>query len=161
MKEAYFAGGCFWCMEAPFFALSGVEDVIPGYMGGHVENPTYELVCAGNTGHYEVVRVTYDPEAVSFEALLDAFWNKIDPTDDFGQKIDRGHQYRTVVFYNDEEERQLAEASKKALDDSERYMRKVVTQILPVTKFYEAETYHHHYYKKMEEKNKNTGVSFG
>ncbi|MBN2899681.1 MAG: peptide-methionine (S)-S-oxide reductase MsrA [Clostridia bacterium] len=160
MKEAYFAGGCFWCMEAPFLALEGVVDVIPGYMGGHVENPTYEMVSTGQTGHYESVRVTYDPDKVSFEMLLASFWEKIDPTDDFGQKVDRGPQYKTVIFYNDEGERSLAETSKEALDASGKYPRKIVTQILPVTVFYEAETYHHHYYEKMKVKYKNTGVSF-
>jgi len=152
MKTAYFAGGCFWCMEAPFLALAGVIDVIPGYIGGQVENPTYEMVCSGETGHFEAVRVTYDRKVVSYEQLLKAFWSKIDPTDDFGQMMDRGPQYRTAIFYDTEEEKVLAEASKNALIESGRYMRKIVTEVLPVSKFYEAETYHHHYYEKMKQK---------
>jgi len=152
MKTAYFAGGCFWCMEAPFLALAGVIDVIPGYIGGQVENPTYEMVCSGETGHFEAVRVTYDSKVVSYEQLLKAFWSKIDPTDDFGQMMDRGPQYRTAIFYDTEEEKVLAEASKNALIESGRYMRKIVTEVLPVSKFYEAETYHHHYYEKMKQK---------
>ena len=160
MKEAYFAGGCFWCMEAPFFELNGVVDVIPGYMGGHVENPTYEMVKTGQTGHYETVRVTYNPEVVDYEQLLKVFWHKIDPTDDFGQGVDRGTQYKTVVFYSGVDEKQMAENSKQALSQSGKYQREIVTQILPVTVFYEAETYHHHYYEKLKAKYKNTGVSF-
>ncbi len=158
MKTAYFAGGCFWCMEAPFLALAGVIDVIPGYIGGQVENPTYEMVCSGETGHFEAVRVTYDGGVVSYEQLLKAFWGKIDPTDDFGQMMDRGPQYRTAIFYDTEEEKVLAEASKNALIESGRYMRKIVTEVLPVSKFYEAETYHHHYYEKM--KQKHIGLNF-
>lgn len=155
MHVAYFAGGCFWCMEAPFLALEGVIDVIPGYMGGHIENPTYEMVCSRETGHFEVVRVQYNPEIVHYDALLKAFWNKIDPTDDFGQMMDRGPQYRTAVFYATPEEKALAEASKNALVESGRYSRKIVTELLAVTDFYEAETYHHHYYEKMKKKNAN------
>jgi len=155
MQVAYFAGGCFWCMEAPFLVLDGVIDVIPGYMGGHIENPTYEMVCARETGHFEVVRVQYDPSLVRYEDLLKVFWNKIDPTDDFGQMMDRGPQYRTAVFYSNSQEKKLAEASKNALAESGRYSRKIVTELLLVTEFYEAETYHHHYYEKMKKKKIN------
>lgn len=152
MKKAYFAGGCFWCMEAPFLALDGVEDVIPGYMGGTLENPTYEDVCTGKTGHYEIVRVTYDEKVVTFETLLNIFWEKVDPTDPFGQLMDRGSQYKTAIFYTDESEKLLAEGTKNALNDSGRYARPVVTEILEASTFYEAESYHHHYYEKLKKR---------
>lgn len=139
-------------MEAPFFALDGVIDVIPGYMGGHVVFPTYEQVCTGETGHYEVVRVTYNPEQVTYEELLQVFWNKIDPTDDFGQLMDRGPQYRTAVFFSNDEEGAAARTSKNALMASGRYQRRIATEILAVTRFYEAEEYHHHYYEKMKKR---------
>ncbi len=158
MKYAYFAGGCFWCMEAPFLALDGVIDVIPGYMGGEIENPTYEEVCTGTTGHYELVRVTYDENKVSYENLLETFWNKIDPTDEFGQLMDRGPQYKTAIFYENAWELELAEASKNALENSGRYNRKIVTALIKATVFYEAESYHHHYYEKM--KQRFSGVNF-
>lgn len=158
MKNAYFGGGCFWCMEAPFLALNGVCDVIPGYMGGETVNPSYEEVCTGETGHYEVVRVTYDETKVTYDQLLEVFWNKIDPTDDFGQMMDRGPQYKTVIFYCTRDEKNQAEASKNALELSGRYNRKIVTLLLEATTFYEAEDYHHHYYEKM--KQRFSGVNF-
>lgn len=158
MKNAYFAGGCFWCMEAPFLTLDGVEDVIPGYMGGLTEQANYEAVCTGSTGHYEVVRVTYDDKRITYNQLLEVFWDKIDPTDEFGQLMNRGPQYKTVVFFETNEEMTLAEASKNALEDSGRYNRKIVTELIEATIFYEAESYHHHYYEKM--KQGFSGVSF-
>ncbi len=145
---AIFAGGCFWCMVAPFAEAKGVIEVIPGYTGGHKENPTYREVCANLTGHYEAVKITFDPDLIGYGELLDIFWRQIDPTDEGGQFFDRGSSYRTAIFYRDQEQREKAEASKKALDSSGRFNRPVVTAILPASTFYPAEDYHHHYHKK-------------
>ncbi len=151
-KTAVFAGGCFWCMEPPFAGIPGVLESLPGYTGGHVQNPTYEQVCAGGTGHYEAVRITYDPAKVSFEELLDVFWRQIDPTDGGGQFADRGKQYEPVIFYNGDEEKRIAEASLRRV---ERLMGKPNrTKLLPVTTFYPAEGYHCRYYEKYPERYK-------
>ena len=147
-KEAYFAGGCFWCTEADFEKVKGVIDAISGYTGGHVANPTYEQVSEGGTGHVEAVKVIYDPTKVSYEQLLQYFWMHIDPTDAGGQFVDRGPQYRSVIFYSDEQEHRLAEASKKKLAESGRFDKPIVTEILPLGPFYPAEEYHQDYYKK-------------
>jgi peptide methionine sulfoxide reductase msrA/msrB len=147
-RIATFAGGCFWCMEPPFENTEGVIDVIAGYTGGRTENPTYEEVCAGTTGHYEAVQVTYDPAQVSYRELLEVFWRQIDPTDDGGQFADRGTQYFTAIFYHDDEQKKEAEASKKALDASGIFDRPVITAILPAQRFYRAEEHHQDYYKK-------------
>lgn len=147
-KRAIFAGGCFWCMEPPFENTEGVIDVAAGYTGGKTENPTYEEVSSGRTGHYEAVEIIYDPEKVSYEQLLSVFWHQIDPTDDGGQFADRGTQYFTAIFYLDEEQKKLAEASKKALDKSGIFDKPVITAILPAVPFYRAEEYHQDYYKK-------------
>ena len=147
-KVAIFAGGCFWCMEATFEQVPGVLSVTSGYTGGHVPNPTYEEVCRGDTGHYEAVLVRYDPERVSYRALLDVFWKHIDPTDPGGQFHDRGPQYRTAIFYLDESQKQLAEESKRALSTSGLFDAPIVTQIIPAGEFYPAEAYHQDYYKK-------------
>jgi peptide methionine sulfoxide reductase msrA/msrB len=148
LGEATFAGGCFWCMEPPFEVLDGVYDVKVGYTGGDVEYPSYEEVSSGNTGHYEAVQVTYDPETISYEELLDVFWRQIDPTDAGGQFADRGSQYRTAIFYHNQAQKELAEQSKFKLDGSGRFDKPVVTQILPFKIFYPAEEYHQDYYKK-------------
>jgi peptide methionine sulfoxide reductase msrA/msrB len=147
-KTAIFAGGCFWCMEPPFENTEGVIDVVAGYTGGRVADPTYEQVSSGTTGHYEAVQVTYDPEKVSYRQLLDVFWHQIDPTDDGGQFADRGTQYFTAIFYRDAEQKQQAEESKKALDASNVFDNPVITAILPAEPFYRAEEYHQDYYKK-------------
>ena len=147
-KKATFAGGCFWCIEAAFAELPGVIDVRSGYTGGTKRDPTYEEVCSGATGHLEAVRVTYDPSKASYGELLEVFWNNIDPTDPGGQFADRGPQYRTAVFYHDEEQKRIAEDSKQALDASGRYPKPVVTEILRASEFYPAEEYHQDYYKK-------------
>lgn len=147
-QTATFAGGCFWCMEPPFENTKGVIDVVAGYTGGNVENPTYEQVTSGTTGHYEAVQVTYDPEQISYPELLAVFWRQINPTDDGGQFADRGTQYFTAVFYHNEEQRLQAEESKKALDASEIFDNPVITAILPAKTFYKAEEYHQDYYKK-------------
>lgn len=147
-ERATFAGGCFWCVEADFEKVEGVIAVVSGYTGGTVEQPTYEQVSAGKTGHMEAVQVVYDPEKVSYDQLLNVFWRHVDPTDAGGQFVDRGGQYRTAIFYHDEAQKRLAEASKKRLDASGRFSKPVVTPILPLDTFYEAEGYHQDYYKK-------------
>ena len=148
LLKATFAGGCFWCVEADFEKLPGVAKVISGYTGGNKENPTYEEVSSGTTGHVEAVQVYYDPSKVTYEGLLDYFWKHIDPTDPEGQFVDRGSQYRSVIFYHDEEQKRLAEKSKEELSKSGRFNKPIVTEILKFTKFYEAEEYHQDYYKK-------------
>ena len=148
LEVATFAGGCFWCMEASFEAQEGVVEAISGFTGGTVENPTYAQVISGQTGHLEAVQVYYDPNLISFEELLDVFWCSIDPTDDEGQFTDKGPQYRTAVFYHDEEQRSLAEGSRAQLDSSGIFERPVVTEIRSYETFYQAEEYHQDYYKK-------------
>ncbi|RJP17919.1 MAG: peptide-methionine (S)-S-oxide reductase [Candidatus Abyssobacteria bacterium SURF_5] len=146
LRKATFAGGCFWCVEADFEKVPGVEDVVSGYAGGDVENPTYEQVTSGTTGHVEAVQVYYDPSRVSYEQLLEVFWKQIDPTDAGGQFVDRGSQYRSAIFYHDQEQRRLAEKTKEALDKSGRFDRPIATEIRPFTNFYRAEDYHQDYY---------------
>jgi peptide methionine sulfoxide reductase msrA/msrB len=147
LQKATFAGGCFWCTEADFEKLPGVVKVISGYTGGTKENPTYEEVSSGTTGHVEAVQVYYDPSKITYEELLDYFWKHVDPTDAGGQFVDRGSQYRSAIFYHDEEQKRLAEKSKEALGKSGRFKKPIVTEILKFTKFYEAEDYHQDYYK--------------
>ncbi len=147
LAVATFAGGCFWCIEADFEKVPGVVRVVSGYTGGEKENPTYKEVCTGGTGHFEAVQVYYDPERIGYDELLDVFWRHIDPTDPGGQFYDRGPQYRTAVFYHDEEQRRRAEESKRALGEAERFDRPIVTLIEPFTRFYEAEDYHQDYYR--------------
>jgi len=145
---ATFAGGCFWCMVKPFDEQPGIVSVISGYTGGHVENPTYEQVCSGTTGHVEAVQITFDPNVFPYERLLDLFWRQIDPTDPGGQFGDRGESYQTAIFYHNEEQKRLAEKSKQELAASGRFNQPIVTPILPAAPFYPAEEYHQHYYKK-------------
>jgi len=145
--RAIFAGGCFWCMEPPFAKLDGVQAVVSGYIGGHQENPTYREVCTGTTGHTEAIEVIYDPDKISYEQLLEVFWMNIDPTDESGQFVDRGSQYRTGIFYLDEGQKQLAEASRERLAASGRYRRPIVTEIVAAAHFYPAEDYHQGYRK--------------
>ena len=145
---ATFAGGCFWCMEPPFDAMDGVKSTVSGYTGGHLDNPTYEQVSSGGTGHYEAIRIEFDPEKVSYPELLEVFWVNIDPTDGAGQFCDRGDQYRSAIFYHTEEQREAAHASKKALKESGRLSKSVVTPIEAASTFYAAEDYHQDYYKK-------------
>ncbi|MFS1516004.1 peptide-methionine (S)-S-oxide reductase MsrA [Bacillus sp. SCS-151] len=146
--KATFAGGCFWCMEPPFEKLDGVIDAVSGYTGGQQENPTYKEVSAGTTGHIEAVEIIYDPEKVTYETLLEIFWRQVNPTDSGGQFVDRGEQYRTAIFYQNEEQKELAEQSKSSLNESGRYNDPIVTEILPAATFYKAEEYHQDYYKK-------------
>ncbi len=147
-KVATFAGGCFWCMESDFEKVPGVLKVVSGYTGGKKENPTYEEVCSGRTGHLEAVQVYYDLDKITYGQLLDIFWRHIDPTDEGGQFVDRGSQYRSAVFYHDEEQKRLAEESRAALARSGKFAKPVATEILPLTTFYEAEDYHQDYYQK-------------
>ena len=148
LKKATFAGGCFWCVESDFEKIDGVVDAVSGYAGGQTENPNYHEVSGGGSGHVEVVQVLYDPEKVTYEQLLDIFWRHVDPTDDGGQFVDRGPQYRTVVFYDDEEQKLIAEDSKQALEASGRFSKPIVTEIIKLTKFYPAEEYHQNFHKK-------------
>ena len=143
--KAYFAGGCFWCVEESFEKLKGVEEVISGYSGGITENPTYKEVTYGNTGHFEVVEIIYDKKVISFEELLENFWVNIDPFDAYGQFCDKGYSYRSVAFYQNEEEKKLIEKDIKDLQN--KFNKKVVTYIRNFEKFYKAEEYHQDFYK--------------
>ncbi|MBM7838165.1 peptide-methionine (S)-S-oxide reductase/peptide methionine sulfoxide reductase msrA/msrB [Alkalihalobacillus xiaoxiensis] len=148
LQKATFAGGCFWCMVKPFDSYDGIESVVSGYTGGHTENPTYKEVCSETTGHFEAVEITYDPERFSYEKLLELYWQQIDPTDPGGQFHDRGNSYRTAIFYHNDEQRLLAEQSKKELAESEKFSKPIATLLLEAKPFYPAETYHQDYYKK-------------
>jgi len=147
LSVATFAGGCFWCTESDFEKLPGVYEVISGFSGGHVANPSYEAVSMGKTGHVESVQVFYDPKLISYEALLDAFWRMVNPTDNEGQFVDRGEQYRTLIFYQTEEEKTKAEHSRQLLNESKRYPAPVITEIRKFEAFYPAEEHHQDYYK--------------
>lgn len=149
-KKATFAGGCFWCMVKPFDQWDGIHQVISGYTGGHLENPSYEDVKRGDTGHYEAVEITYDPHIISYEEILDVYWRQIDPTDDGGQFQDRGDAYRTAIFFHNNEMKHIAEASKTSLEQSGKFSKPIVTKILEAKTFYPAEDYHQDFYKKNE-----------
>lgn len=149
---AIFAGGCFWCMVEPFDTVDGVEKVVSGYTGGHVANPTYEQVCTGKTGHTEAVEITYDPNKISYEKLLDYYWQVTDPTDAMGQFQDRGDNYRPVIFYNSKLQKEAAEKSKQKLADSGFFDKPIVTKIEKAQPFYPAEEYHQEFYKKDPER---------
>jgi len=148
LEKAVFAGGCFWCMEAPFDQLPGVVSVTSGYTGGTRRNPTYKEVSAGGTGHAEAVQVVYDPAGISYQDLLGVFWHNIDPTVTDRQFCDSGHQYRAAIFYSGEAQHKAALQSKAALEKSRPFREPVVTEIVPASEFYPAEEYHQHYYKK-------------
>lgn len=148
MEKATFAGGCFWCMVKPFDEWDGIYSVISGYTGGHVKNPTYEQVKTGTTGHYEAVQITYDPQKISYQTILEIYWQQIDPTDPDGQFHDRGSQYRTAIFYHTEEQKELALRSKQELEASGIFSKPIVTKILPAQEFYPAEEDHQYFYKK-------------
>jgi peptide-methionine (S)-S-oxide reductase len=148
-KIAIFGAGCFWGIESAFRGVAGVVDATVGYAGGTVDKPTYRAVCSGKTGHAEVVRVEYDPSRVSFEKLVEVFWQIHDPTTLNRQGPDIGTQYRSIIFYSDDNERAAAEKSKQHLDGSGKFHRPIVTQIVPATQFYPAEEYHQRYYERM------------
>ncbi len=147
-EVATFAGGCFWCMQPPFDKIEGVAATTAGYTGGRQKDPTYEQVSAGATGHAEAVQVLYDPQKVSYARLLEVFWHNIDPTVEDRQFCDVGSQYRTGIFYHNEEQKRQAEESKAALERSKPFKGPIVTMIVPASAFYEAEAYHQDYYKK-------------
>lgn len=151
LEKAIFAGGCFWCMVKPFDQWDGVASVRSGFTGGHVNNPTYEQVKAGHTGHYEAVEITYNPQVISYEEIITIYWQQVDPTDDGGQFQDRGDMYRTAIFYTTEEQQKVAEQSKAALIASGRFNQPIVTPILPAQPFYIAEQYHQDFYKTNKE----------
>lgn len=147
-ESAIFAGGCFWCMVQPFEEQPGILNVTSGYTGGHVPNPTYEQVCSGQTGHTEAVKIEFDAAVISYEQLVTIYWQQTDPTDALGQFQDRGDSYRPVIFYQNETQRKIAEASKAALEASGRYNQPIVTTIEPAAPFYPAEDYHQQFYLK-------------
>ena len=151
-ETAIFAGGCFWCMVSPFDKQPGIISVVSGYTGGHVENPTYEQVCTGTTGHTEAVKITYDADVISYKQLVEIYWMVADPTDATGQFQDRGDSYRPVIYYADEQQKSIAEQSKKDLANSGEYDEPIVTQIFPAKPFYDAEDYHQDFYKKNPER---------
>jgi peptide methionine sulfoxide reductase msrA/msrB len=147
-EKATFAGGCFWCMVPPFEKLDGVIKVVSGYTGGHKENPAYEEVSSGTTGHVESIQITFDPAKISYEKLLDVFWHQIDPTDAGGQFVDRGQQYRSVIFYHDAKQKAQAVKSRDELQRNGPFKKPIVTEIIPAIRFYPAEDYHQDYHKK-------------
>jgi peptide-methionine (S)-S-oxide reductase len=148
LEKATFAGGCFWCMEPAFDKLPGVRSVTSGYTGGQKLNPTYEEVSSGTTGHAESIEISYDPAVISYSKLLDVFWRNVDPTVKDRQFCDSGSQYRSAIFYHGEDQKRLAEASKKALEQSKRFPGPIYTEIVAATTFYPAEEYHQKYYQK-------------
>ena len=148
LAKAFFAGGCFWCMEEVFEKVPGVTSVTSGYMGGRVENPSYEQVSGGGTGHAEAVEVSYDPQKVSYAKLLDAFWRNVDPVTANAQFCDHGSQYRAVIFYQTDAEKRLAEESKRTLEQSKRFAQPIETELVMASRFYPAEDYHQDFYKK-------------
>ncbi len=148
LKVATLAGGCFWCLASDFENVPGIKEIVSGYTGGQKQNPTYEEVSSGKTGHYEAIQVHYDPLEISYEQILGIFWRHIDPTDPDGQFADRGSQYRTAIFYHDEEQKRVAEKSKEELEKSGKFNKPLVTSLLKFSRFYEAEFYHQDYHKK-------------
>ncbi|MEX0877710.1 MAG: peptide-methionine (S)-S-oxide reductase MsrA [Candidatus Spechtbacterales bacterium] len=153
-QKATFAGGCFWCQDAVFRMLKGVESVTSGYSGGDIENPTYEQVTRGDTGHLEAIQIEYNPDEVSYNDLLEIFWTSHNPTQAGGQGSDMGPQYEAVILYHNDEQKDLAESSKKNLEDESVYDKPIVTKVLPFKNFYPAEGYHQDYY------NKNTSAPY-
>lgn len=146
--KAYFAGGCFWCMEEAFEKVDGVIAAVSGYMGGTVQNPSYEEVSSGRTGHAESIEVLYDPSKVTYNQLLEAFWRNVDPITPTAQFCDHGTQYRAAIFYQNDQEKRFAEESKQAIEQSKRFTQPIVTQIVMASQFYTAEDYHQDFYKK-------------
>ena len=153
IQEATFGTGCFWCTEAVFNQVNGVQSVVSGYSGGHVENPTYEQVCGKESGHAEVVRITFDAEIISYEKLLEMFWRSHDPTTLNRQGNDVGPQYRSAIYYHNEEQRMLASASKSAADKAKLWEDPIVTEISPLINWYPAEDYHQKYFERVGERN--------
>ena len=148
LEKATFAGGCFWCMEPAFKLIDGVKNAVVGYAGGTTKNPTYEEISRGDTGHREAIQIVFDPSKAHYAELLDIFWTQIDPTDPAGQFADRGDQYRTAIFYHNEDQKKIAEMSKAKLEASRKFKDSIATEILPACEFYPAEEYHQGYYQK-------------
>jgi methionine-S-sulfoxide reductase len=148
LATATFAGGCFWCMQPPYDKLKGIKSVTVGYTGGHKANPTYEEVCTGSTGHAEAVQIVYDPAQLTYPQLLDVFWKNIDPTTLDAQFADHGTQYRSAIFYHNEEQKRQAEISKEKIQKSGKFSKPIVTEIAAASTFYPAEDYHQGYYQK-------------
>lgn len=148
MAYATLAGGCFWCLVKPFASYPGIQDIVSGYSGGHVENPTYEEVCSDQTGHVEAVQITYDDQITSFENILDVYFKTFDPTDNGGQFFDRGEHYEPVIFYHDEEQKKAAEVKIQELNEKNIFDKPVITPIKSYKNFYPAESYHQDFYKK-------------
>jgi len=148
IKRAYFGGGCFWCIEAIFEQISGVKEAISGYAGGHLINPTYEQVCSGNSGHAEVVKITYDSTIISYEELLDIFFYSHDPTSVNRQGADIGEQYRSIILYETDIEKEIALNKIRHMEKEKLFTNKIVTQVVKLERFYPAEDYHQNYYKK-------------
>jgi len=147
-EKATLGAGCFWCVEAVYQNLAGVQTVVSGYAGGHVPNPSYEQVCTGATGHAEVAQITFDPDVISYAEILDVFWRTHDPTTLNRQGADVGTQYRSVIFYHDDEQRRIAEASKAQANASGLWKNPIVTEISPLTEFFPAEDYHQNYFRR-------------
>lgn len=160
-QRAIFAGGCFWCMVQPFDSLPGIISITSGYTGGHVENPTYRQVTRGKTGHTEAVEIVYDPDKISYRELVEIYWRQTDPTDAGGQFADRGDSYRPVIFYLNDHQKQVAEESKKELEQSGKFDEPIVTKIEEAKPFYPAEEYHQDYYKKESAHYKRYSVGSG
>ncbi|ARD46945.1 peptide-methionine (S)-S-oxide reductase [Sporosarcina sp. P37] len=160
-QYATFAGGCFWCMVKPFDLYDGVHSVTSGYTGGHTVNPTYEEVCSNTTGHREAVRIEFDDTVISYEELLNIFWQVIDPTDAGGQFHDRGESYKSAIYTNSEEQQKAAEQSKKELQESGKFNAPIVTEILPAKEFYAAEDYHQQFYEKNPDRYASYTVASG
>src|SRR5699024_7421339 len=152
MEKALFAGGCFWCMVQPFDTLAGIQSVVSGYAGGHIENPTYEQVRNQESGHIEVVQITFDPDIISFEELVRIYWEVTDPTDAMGQFMDRGSSYRPVIYYYSNQQKETAEHSKRNLEESGKYEAPIVVTIEEAPIFYKAEVEHQDFYKKNPER---------
>lgn len=161
LEKAVFAGGCFWCMVQPFDSLPGIEKVLSGYTGGHVVNPTYKQVTTGKTGHTEAVEITYDPSKISYKELVEIYWRQTDPTDAGGQFADRGDSYRPVIFYQNDEQKETAEASKKDLIQTGLFNDPIVTSIEPTEPFYPAEEYHQDFYRKEKAHYKRYSIGSG
>jgi peptide methionine sulfoxide reductase msrA/msrB len=161
LEKATFAGGCFWCIESAFDETEGVKEAVSGYTGGKTKNPTYVEVCSGKTGHYEAVQVTFDSNKITYKELVDIFWQQIDPTDPTGQFADKGTQYRTAIFYHNEEQKKIAEESKESLEKSGKFNKPIVTEIKEASEFYPAEDYHQDYYKTCPIRYQNYKVGSG
>jgi len=161
LEKATFAGGCFWCIESAFDETEGVKEAVSGYTGGKTKNPTYVEVCSGKTGHYEAVQVTFDSKEITYKELVNVFWQQIDPTDPKGQFADKGTQYKTAIFYHNEEQKKIADESKKKLEESGKFAKPIVTEIKEASEFYPAEDYHQDYYKTCPIRYQNYKVGSG